>query len=1141
MQSDVPPHLRELFLDDNERPLLPAHLSSTAVSPSPRPASSGDLVPAYKIFESSALPLLLPDLDQLICEQSTPEFSSTQPLLGSKEKKAWREWHKRSSRLSIWQRIVAAFVRTPVKPQGEVTLFPPFHLLPPNVSVELLTQNRRKGAGVTDLNTMLSAVIDGLISYEASATGQKLLRVELLRDTVQLLAVVLGLSPTSAEALIATTSVFKQYIRRITAVLSLSLASVFGSVYLWFSTFILLVMMCLYSFWKMTGRWRGATTSLDTRLDGEGFDLDGHSTQKLGWFTRLRKTKAIHMTLIFVLTSLYIPLSELTLAALVWRSDFWVVDDPYLTTDNPQPITLPGQKDGLDFCYTTTMTLGGFNGALPILLISAVCVLVYSLWFPLRLWTVVRASTPEVENYNEMGAHRVNLDEAYQRASGPTDSGRLNWLYQGYRKRWAAYKSLVMLFKLLVVAASVIITKDNCLLRHHPRAAIAAIQQATLSVLFLVWLVVQLTSGCYSSVVGNTVETLSRVGYLLIAVITLCSTLNIAGAAAVQHYGNTFISVLLYILSLYAIIAPSNMVQGYLQRFNRRLAFSLDVFSPYLHVEVHIKRRVWQETWTTILLGDEEFALDPKQRIVFVEPAGIAPTLLDFRDTVGERHIENLRLLTHLGSSAYAQACVMLHGAPTVELQDYICSQLSGPDAYWRPLHARAQVTSYFGRCVVIQFPFTLLFYYDDTGIAVSIRTLAEIHAFVAQNTSHEFREAQDVRRVLRALEGQIVYAPHVAYPRHRWWISAFLSSHACQYSYATLVIKRNSGSTWSGVNHSSGFRLSLEYRHDSGKRAPIRGDLAQLGLSQDFRLSPAFTDFVLDNRALIDEHLPRIMCEVRRLRQHFTDQMQAKRAIMSFQFLPRVFENIGNLHDISARLEKDENYVGLRSIMQGRRAAFELLQERLDRLSSPLARRWYIFFDDLYRRNHTVVSQIGKAPEAFSPFHKSSICYRPMTRLRLESFLRYHGLLLSRGDLGFFHTGFLNRLYFFLDEVVLRADKRIGINRDTATVRFDEIGATTTTAESGAQNLKYTGDAVLYDSPLIEAHQAFLFETVWDRPRVTWQTGQRQAWMRQRMMRFRSAIAVKLGLMPVPHARPGLGLYLRLRQTGSGWERPSS
>lgn len=52
--------------------------------------------------------------------------------------------------------------------------------------------------------------------------------------------------------------------------------------------------------------------------------------------------------------------------------------------------------------------------------------------------------------------------------------------------------------------------------------------------------------------------------------------------------------------SIYFVVIGMSWAQGLVKKVQRRLDFSIDIFSPSLNLDKHINRRVWQETLATM-------------------------------------------------------------------------------------------------------------------------------------------------------------------------------------------------------------------------------------------------------------------------------------------------------------------------------------------------------------------------------------------------------------------------------------------------------------------------------------------------------------------------------------------------------------
>ena len=150
------------------------------------------------------------------------------------------------------------------------------------------------------------------------------------------------------------------------------------------------------------------------------------------------------MLVAFTVTTLYVPISKISIDSLVWSSDFWAVPvNPYLNgVDFPVAnVTQIGMRDPLDFCWVTSMDDRAFNMAFFILPMSILSIFALTIWFPIRLWRVVNASVPTIDPYTELGERRREVDAEYARLID-RDQHSFSFLYSFYRRRWAGYKSI---------------------------------------------------------------------------------------------------------------------------------------------------------------------------------------------------------------------------------------------------------------------------------------------------------------------------------------------------------------------------------------------------------------------------------------------------------------------------------------------------------------------------------------------------------------------------------------------------------------------------------------------------------------------------------------------------------------------------
>lgn len=85
------------------------------------------------------------------------------------------------------------------------------------------------------------------------------------------------------------------------------------------------------------------------------------------------------------------------------------------------------------------------------------------------------------------------------------------------------------------------------------------------------------------------------------------------------------------------------------------------------------------------------------------------------------------------------------------------------------------------------------------------------------------------------------------------------------------------------------------------------------------------------------------------------------------------------------------------------------------------------LFQDDLWRQNHNVIKALQLHASDFDPHYSTSIAYHPLPRPALEAFLAQRGLFHKVTQWhDFFHSGFLNKLYLRLNEVVFRGSSKV-------------------------------------------------------------------------------------------------------------------
>ncbi len=513
-------------------------------------------------------------------------------------------------------------------------------------------------------------------------------------------------------------------------------------------------------------------------------------------------------------------------------------------------------------------------------------------------------------------------------------------------------------------------------------------------------------------------------------------------------YNTTVLYILqgiMYSLNIYFAIAGTDLFQHKVKALQRRLDFSIDIYSPLLKMEKHIKRRIWQETLSTILLCGTSYQMPTDQVVAFSvsDDQSWPPYLLWFQGSVAERHVENFKILKTIGLREYERAVDYSRSHVADRLSTVvrtIQTKFAGPDAYWRPLQPPYPdgVSSWFGRAFLVPFPPTLVIRYDQGGsTTVQLTSLLELESFVEQNERASVDSKRTVRRAIRALEGQTVLCPYndLEYTMSDSRFPTFgqssrYISKPIAYAYGVLKIKRRRDNFYAGYNYNSGFDVTIVYeegrRQDPQGISRVRkklevGASRAFGLQDDCELTAQLAQFMRDNERLIRHRLGAIGDLLTNYRDRFYLEALEKTRVLSYAFLTDVF-NRPELSpaELIVALRQSGSCKKVARLSSDYQAAITVLYERLQHVRrSPVHQWWWLFWDELWRKNSRDYAVMRKHRRALSPSFPSSIAYRPIPRAELEAFLKSRGLWQKDGAQGLFNRGLLNRVYFQLDQLV--------------------------------------------------------------------------------------------------------------------------
>ncbi|CAG8466098.1 26770_t:CDS:2 [Dentiscutata erythropus] len=859
-------------------------------------------------------------------------------------------------------------------------IFPPIHQIPDGISLEDLENNMLKkpstflGIQMTQgrRNDWLDAAIDGVLAVEGvigiETSPDKLTILEIIRDFIQFLTLVLSFE---------NPGIFQSWVKilldTIPNLFSLNLDRVFGNAIAFFLVFCVIAFGALYWFRMMT-KW-------DPNADVEGLESSP-------WNLRPETKRRQNIIITFLLTTLYLPISKLSIDALVWGDTFWAIPNPYIYSDTPDFSYYNNMTDNRnpnDFCYVTSMREGDLNFSPVIIGVALVTLVLLTFWFPFALKKLVDKNAPKVDEYNEVGESVADINGEYRKLL-EKDTCPYNFLYNVS-----------------------LISKDNCIFRNTPRTRIESIRQGLQIVLMVLLFFIHWRNEPYIIATQNASEYWTRSGYVITVILGMIVVLKVG------PYQGISISIIVI-----------NCIVGIAMVW-----YILKDTQPYQNFK-HIKRRIWQETWTTLFLTSERFKMEKDKIVAYSQSPYRPPYLLNFMGSVAERHVENLKIIRQIGIRRYTASLSPLPSS-LVALRTRILNNYVGPDMYYAPEFLNIKIKTCFGKAYVVPFPFSVVMCYDEDESVVVLTQEWEIQRYVDQNENKEVRRRKLVRQMIRALEEKVVIGPcrnkgdknnnFEGYNKVQKKFFGASSNSEVHYHRGLLQIRRNQLSTWNGHNMNSGFEVAIMYTNEFNPSPDHERTVGHdiIGITHDFQMTPQLERLFTDNYEIVSKGLDQIQSIMQKYRKYYRDEAIQKEETLSYGFFINIYDNPSiPLETLPTLLMTTETNPKVQEIPVTDYPTLIYLYERMRIVNLSRAHQWwYLFWEDLWRKNNQEIEELRKYVQDFSPAYRTSLCYRPMTRLELEKFLKNRGIWKNEGRNGFLHSGVLNRIYLYLNNVV--------------------------------------------------------------------------------------------------------------------------
>ncbi|KAJ2235127.1 hypothetical protein H4R99_002941, partial [Coemansia sp. RSA 1722] len=435
----------------------------------------------------------------------------------------------------------------------------------------------------------------------------------------------------------------------------------------------------------------------------------------------------------------------------------------------------------------------------------------------------------------------------YRRALD-TDTSDYRFVYVAHYPHHAGDASRVLLWKLVAVLVAVVFTKDNCWLKARSRSSLDA--GRSFAMLFVILLMIRShhSHRPFFDPTANLAALVTRVGLLIAAAFAFPLYL-LHDPLSSTHMG---LCVTLALINLGVLMAALWLASSALPKFQmvirgtaQPLTLSPGILVATSAYDPRLRRllieRVWQDTWSAILLASRDFRLLPNHRIAFCRTRAHPPYMVNYIGFAAERHLENLHLYDAIGRRAYCQAVhIERANDHRMALMDDIARGFTGPDMYFNPYQGdpagpnfygvgRNDVRSWFGKTYILHFPFMVCMVYDELpDVVVPIADEQFLRLYLSQNRDDPAVLARrDVRRRLRALDGQHVTLTFVENAgqggaHHRYCLPEFAEdndAYLAQFAgrrrilyRGTVSVKQHQRQTsLAGVNVAPGFDCSLQ------------------------------------------------------------------------------------------------------------------------------------------------------------------------------------------------------------------------------------------------------------------------------------------------------------------------------------------
>eukprot|EP00928_Gymnodinium_smaydae_P028081 TRINITY_DN21514_c0_g5_i2.p1 TRINITY_DN21514_c0_g5~~TRINITY_DN21514_c0_g5_i2.p1 ORF type:complete len:1391 (-),score=224.97 TRINITY_DN21514_c0_g5_i2:203-4252(-) len=636
--------------------------------------------------------------------------------------------------------------------------------------------------------------------------------------------------------------------------------------------------------------------------------------------------------------------------------------------------------------------------------LSIMFIVLFTLPFPLFLVYVIQVNKPRGSildanvTYDVDGAEVDFDDRMYLERIESDPEQMLNpyrSLYHGFERRWAAYKVVQLVLKLVILLPAIMIASTVW------RAVACTLILAVYCLFSLCMTPFVERYNDIADASGRLCAFFSSLGAIMIALTDSPGLGNFVG-----FFLNLFTAINL-ILLLFLMLWKNKFFNTKLRSAFGWFTFrdtTLRVEGPpneilqKWDIQKEVKHRIWHHFWNGVLLND----------------CGA---------DVAER---NMELMVDARNYGLEKIKAHWEGESKPEIVDarmFARCELEGVDMLWN---------DEFGKAWISEYPYCLHFVQDASGTVDVLFKDEDVIRFNSLNTSPAVTERRHVRQQLRAMSRSGCMFEH---PFSREEVirvedgqqgdenrPAFSEVRVTiHYTNCRVIVSTVDDST--PMSH--GFEVCVCYGDGQGEvTLPRTGEIQRfsdrvarlppehIGLRSDFDPGPDIQDIFDRTESLWKRHLQEFLDESRTYRENLIAQAEVANATLSNAFWFLVYNDVSiSKAKLVKYLEDEECNVVLKEIPVKHAAGLDFVYKRLEFCSAhPAWALWYVFFDELWASNgHLPV--LAKLQSELSPTSGDFIGYAPRPREELETWLADRGLL--GGHLNEFVSGItLDALY---------------------------------------------------------------------------------------------------------------------------------